>query len=258
VTPAAEVESLDGPLLLGIDLPAIGESPPWRLSRCLRCDAWVAAARPQHPEAERLPPPAELEVPARGRALRSEMITKLIALERGLHAVFFFVVAGLAIALLAELSGVKSWVRSVLDRLSSGSNSTGDPFGGSFLIREGNHLLRLRSSTLVVVIVIAVVYCVLEAAESVGLWRGRRWAEYLTVVATIGFVPYEIWELTRGVSVLKAAALIANLAVVAYLLWSKSLFGLGRIRGRRSDDIGPDPAKIFTGPDLSRGVTRAG
>ena len=69
-------------------------------------------------------------------------------------------------------------------------------------------------------------YAVLEGTEAVGLWQGRRWAEYLTFVATVIFVPYEIYELTKTISALKVLALVINLAIVAYLLFAKRLFGL--------------------------------
>jgi uncharacterized membrane protein (DUF2068 family) len=69
-------------------------------------------------------------------------------------------------------------------------------------------------------------YAAIEGVESVGLWFGKRWAEYLTFIATIVFVPYEVYELAKGVSALKVIALVLNLAVAAYLLFAKRLFGL--------------------------------
>ena len=60
----------------------------------------------------------------------------------------------------------------------------------------------------------------------VGLWLNKRWAEYLTFIATTALVPYEIYELTNSVSVFKLIALVINLAVVIYLLLAKRLFGL--------------------------------
>ena len=69
-------------------------------------------------------------------------------------------------------------------------------------------------------------FAALEATEMVGLWLNKRWAEYLTFVATTALVPYEIYELTNGLSVFKLIALIINLAVVLYLLLAKRLFGL--------------------------------
>lgn len=40
------------------------------------------------------------------------------------------------------------------------------------------------------------------------LWQGRRWAEHLTFVATLIFVPYEVYELTKTISALKVLALV--------------------------------------------------
>ena len=60
----------------------------------------------------------------------------------------------------------------------------------------------------------------------VGLWMNKRWAEYLTFIATTALVPFEVYELTNSVSVFKLLALAINLAVVIYLLLAKRLFGL--------------------------------
>ena len=85
-------------------------------------------------------------------------------------------------------------------------------------------------------------YAVLEGVEAVGLWFAQRWAEYLTFVATIVFLPYEIDELIKSVTALKLVALIINLAVAAYLLYAKRLFGVhggGRAeRAEREVDTG--------------------
>src|SRR5438046_8280271 len=53
-----------------------------------------------------------------------------------------------------------------------------------------------------------------------------RWAEYLTFVATIVLIPYEIDELIKGVTALKVVAFVINVAVAVYLLYAKRLFGL--------------------------------
>jgi len=64
----------------------------------------------------------------------------------------------------------------------------------------------------------AFLYACLFATEGVGLWAGRRWAEYLTVIATASFLPFEAFELVRRVTLVRAGALLVNLAVVAYLI----------------------------------------
>ena len=67
--------------------------------------------------------------------------------------------------------------------------------------------------------VVALAYAALYVVEGTGLWLERRWAEYLTVVATGSLIPFEIYELARGLSGPKALAFIVNVAVVGYLVY---------------------------------------
>ena len=59
-----------------------------------------------------------------------------------------------------------------------------------------------------------------------GLWSARRWAEYLTVVATAAFLPLEVYELTERVSWVKIGTLVLNILAVLYIVLAKRLFGL--------------------------------
>lgn len=79
-------------------------------------------------------------------------------------------------------------------------------------------VLALSPTRLEVVALGAFAYAGLFAAEGVGLWLGRRWAEYLTVVETASFLPIEIFELVRRLTPLRMTALVFNLVVVAYLI----------------------------------------
>jgi predicted membrane protein DUF2127 len=45
-------------------------------------------------------------------------------------------------------------------------------------------------------------------------------------VATCVFLLYEIYELSRSVTPFKVVAFAVNIAIAAYLLWAKRLFGL--------------------------------
>ena len=55
-------------------------------------------------------------------------------------------------------------------------------------------------------------YALVEIVEAVGLWYARRWAEYLTVVATAAFLPPEVYELTEHLELgLKVATLLLNI-----------------------------------------------
>ncbi|HEY8105124.1 MAG TPA: DUF2127 domain-containing protein [Gemmatimonadales bacterium] len=65
----------------------------------------------------------------------------------------------------------------------------------------------------------AFLYAALFTTEGIGLWLEKRWAEYLTVIATGSFVPFELYELARRPGLPRIAALVLNLAVVAYLIY---------------------------------------
>jgi uncharacterized membrane protein (DUF2068 family) len=58
----------------------------------------------------------------------------------------------------------------------------------------------------------------------VGLAMRRRWAEYLTVIATGILIPYEAYEVIHHVTLFKIGALLLNVAVVGYLAYRKRLF----------------------------------
>jgi uncharacterized membrane protein (DUF2068 family) len=65
----------------------------------------------------------------------------------------------------------------------------------------------------------AFLYATLFIIEGVGLWKARRWAEYLTVIATGSLIPFEAYELARRVTWTRAGGLAINLLVVAYLIY---------------------------------------
>ena len=67
-------------------------------------------------------------------------------------------------------------------------------------------------------------YAALEATEGVGLAMRRRWAEYLTVIATGILIPYEAYEVVLHATLFKVGALALNVAVVGYLAYRKRLF----------------------------------
>jgi uncharacterized membrane protein (DUF2068 family) len=89
-------------------------------------------------------------------------------------------------------------------------------------------LLGLPHRRLELVALGALLYAALFAVEGTGLWLGRRWAEWLTLVATASFVPLEVLEIVRRHSPVPAAALGLNVLVVTYL-W-------GRVRLRPAPD----------------------
>ena len=70
----------------------------------------------------------------------------------------------------------------------------------------------------------AIAYAILEGTEGVGLAMRRRWAEYLTVIATGILIPFEAYEVIYRATLFKVGALLLNVAVVGYLAYRKRLF----------------------------------
>ncbi len=62
------------------------------------------------------------------------------------------------------------------------------------------------------------VYAAVFAVEGSGLWLQKHWAEYLTLIITISFVPLEIYEIVHRFSAVKVVTLGLNLAALAYLI----------------------------------------
>ena len=196
-----------------------------RWYRCLRCDSWVALNPPAHPAAKYPPPRQEVVLPLRGRPLRDRYVLRLIALDRALH----FLVLGVLSGGLFLFANNKTMLHSDFTRiLKDLQGGLGGPVNNSQhgIVHDLQRLFAVSVHNLYLIAAGAAAYAALEGVEAVGLWLGRRWAEYLTFIATVVFVPYEIYELTKSITWLKVLALVINLAIVVYLLLAKRLFGL--------------------------------
>lgn len=225
---------IGGHQLLGTDVDVVTDEDRlvvWELGdglrwhRCLRCDSWLPMPRPTHPTAERLPARAEIQLPLRGRPLRDRYVLRLIALDRVLHFLVLGVLAAAVFLFAARRSALSDTFYRILDALQGG---VGGPNGqsGSGLLDELQKAFTAESSSLLLIGLVLAAYAVLEGVEAIGLWRGKRWAEYLTFVATAALMIPEIYELTGTVTPTKIVTLVINLAVVVYLLFAKRLFGL--------------------------------
>jgi uncharacterized membrane protein (DUF2068 family) len=196
-----------------------------RWHRCLRCDAWIPRAAPVHPTRETVPGPDEIAVPLRGRPLRDRYVLRLIALDRALHVVGLGL---LGVGVLVFQAHREAWSPVAVRVLAVLQGSLGGPVGhsGPTLLVEAQRAFAVPATTLRWLALVLLAYAVLEAVEAVGLWYARRWAEYLTFVATTVLLVPEVYELTHGPTPTKVVALLVNVAVVAYLLVAKRLFGL--------------------------------
>src|SRR5262249_41992791 len=62
-------------------------------------------------------------------------------------------------------------------------------------------------------------YATLFLTEGTGLLFRKRWAEWLTIVATSSLMPIEVYELIKKFTAVRLLALLINAAVVLYLIY---------------------------------------
>jgi uncharacterized membrane protein (DUF2068 family) len=193
---------------------SVGEA--WR---CLRCGTFV----PGRPRATG--PAEDAPVPLRGAELRDAIVLRLLAADRLLRAILIFFVAYGVFRFRADRDAVRRAVAEDLPLVQQLANSVHWNIADSSLMHTATSVLEAEPGTLTWAIVALLVYGAILTAEAVGLWRLRRWGEYLSAVATSIFIPVEVYELVEKLTWVRVGALILNIAAVAYLVLRKRLFG---------------------------------
>jgi uncharacterized membrane protein (DUF2068 family) len=225
---------LHGHELVGTDAAAIRpeddifvrEAYGLRWYRCLRCDSWLALPPPVEAPNPYLPARTDVVVPLRGKPLRDHYVLRLIAIDRVVHFLAIGALAAAIILFADDKARLKGEYTKVLNAIQG---AVGGPLfdtrHNSFL-HELNNLFSLSTGRLYLYGIAIAAYAAVNGLEAVGLWRARRWAEYLTLFEVTVLVPLEIYELTEKVSTLRVLTLVINLAIVVYLLYSHRLLGL--------------------------------
>jgi uncharacterized membrane protein (DUF2068 family) len=247
-----------GHVLVGLDAAEVADADPvlvreyggLRCYHCLRCTSWIPKPPPQEPGRERVPGRDEIQLPLRGPLLRDRYVLRLIALDRALHVVLLSALAFVIFFFVGNHAALHRDYTQIVQAF--GGPSRAHPFLGRF-----QHYFDITTSHLDEAGVGVTAFAALEAVEMVGLWFAKRWAEYLTFVATAVLLPLEVYDLSSGVSVLKIITFVVNLAIALYLLWAKRLFGLnggGRAEERRrraAADWGPLEQSLGPAPSTA-------
>ena len=188
--------------------------------RCLRCGTYVLGEPHGAGPAENAP------VLLRGKALRAAFILRLLAVERWVRGAILLLLAAAVFKLKSTQASIKEYVDRDLKSLKPFFNQIHFNVSDSATVKSIEKVLNAKSSTLNLIAFGILVYALLQVAEGIGLWVLKRWGEYVAVVGTTIFVPFEIYELTDKISWLKIVVLLINVAAVLSLLLSKRLFGI--------------------------------
>jgi uncharacterized membrane protein (DUF2068 family) len=219
-----------GHLTFAPDDPALhahlrADTPVGEAWRCLRCGTFV----PGKPRATG--PAQDAPVPLRGAELRDAIVLRFLSVDRLFRAVVIFFVAFGVFRFRADRDAVRRAVTEDLPLVQQLANSLHWDIADSSLMHTAISVLDAEPGTLAWAIVALLAYGAILTAEGVGLWRLKRWGEYLSAVATSLFIPVEIYELVEKLTWVRVGALLINIAAVVYLVVRKRLFG---VRGGRA------------------------
>ena len=106
---------------------------------------------------------------------------------------------------------IRIWTVSLTDRVDQ-----------RLILKALSWVEGLGTDKLHLVIAVTSGYTAVVLVEGTGLWLRRRWAEWVTVVATTSLIPFELWELiTRpaGRRWTVAVTLFLNVLIAAYLAY---------------------------------------
>jgi uncharacterized membrane protein (DUF2068 family) len=73
------------------------------------------------------------------------------------------------------------------------------------------------------------IYASLDLVEGIGLYLEKTWAEFLTLAITASFLPWEVFEIFRRLTLIRVSLLTVNVLVFCYLL--KLVVGGNRVKG---------------------------
>jgi uncharacterized membrane protein (DUF2068 family) len=196
---------------------AAREGQAWR---CLRCGTFVIGEPAASGPAQSAPRVRRAE------QVRSALILRIFAVERFIRAVIF---GALAIAVwrfsVSRLSFEQSYDQA-LPPLKALLRDLGFSVDHSKLLGLIHEAFTVDSAKLGYIAIGLGAYAVIEVIEGVGLWLVKRWGEYFAMIVTSLGLPYEIYDLTNKVTVLRVVAFLINLGLVLYLVLTKRLFGV--------------------------------
>jgi uncharacterized membrane protein (DUF2068 family) len=143
-------------------------------------------------------------------ATSSHRALRFIAVFKLLKALGLMLVAATAFGLIRQghLQSLSDWVMDLPIH-----------HGHGLLVRAMDALFELGPRKFLAIGIVLCCYAAVFLIEGWGLWREKRWAEYLTVIATSSLIPLEVWEIIRHFTWLKVLALALNVAIVLYLIY---------------------------------------
>jgi uncharacterized membrane protein (DUF2068 family) len=162
-------------------------------------------------------------------------VIRLIILYKALTAALLLVATVFLLGLVTD----REWAQRLKDVIYLSGLRADNQFLSDLLLRFG--LMSKRTTTALGLV--SLFYAALETTEVLGLADRRRWAEYLVLLATVLFLPYEAIELAMHLTAGKLLIFVVNIAIAVYLVKAKRLFqDTGAAEEAPVGDLTPRPS----------------
>jgi uncharacterized membrane protein (DUF2068 family) len=194
-----------------------GEAGSAELWQCLRCGSYVPG------EPDGCGPAADAPSVRRGKQIRGDLILKLFAIERALRFVLFGAVA-FGIWRFANSRSIEQALSKDIPIVRDFARELGFTLNHALLAKI-HSLLHISESNLRLLALGVTGLAIVSAIEAFALWQAKRWGEYFAMIVTSLGLPFEIYELSKAVTITKVVLFLLNLLLVAYLVYSRRLFG---------------------------------
>ncbi len=194
-----------------------GQTGAAELWRCLRCGSYVTGGPHGSGPADAAP------AVRRGKQIRSDLFLKLFAIERGIRFVIFGAVA-YGIWRFSNSNSIAQAINKDLPIVRTFAKQLGFTLNHALLDRIQS-LLHVSSSNLRLLAFAITGLAVVSAVEAFALWQAKRWGEYFAMIVTSLGLPFEIYELSKAVTVTKLVLFALNLLLVGYLVYTRRLLG---------------------------------
>ena len=194
-----------------------GQTGAAELWQCLRCGTYVTGGPHGSGPADAAP------AVRRGKQIRSDLFLKLFAIERGIRFVIFGAVA-YGIWRFSNSNSIAQAINNDLPIVRTFARQLGFTLNHALLDRI-HSLLHVSSSNLRLLAFAITGLAVVSAVEAFALWQAKRWGEYFAMIVTSLGLPFEIYELSKAVTVTKVVLFALNLLLVGYLVYTRRLLG---------------------------------
>ena len=168
-------------------------------------------------------PAADAPAIRRGKEIRGDLILKLFAIERAIRFVIFGAVA-YGIWRFASSGSIAQAINKDIPIVRDFAKELGFTLNHA-LLDKIQSLLHVSSSNLRLLAFGVTGLAIVSGIEAFALWQAKRWGEYFATIVTSLGLPFEIYELTKAVTITKVILFVLNLLLVGYLVYSRRLLG---------------------------------